>query len=279
VTFTATVSSSATAKATGTVTFLASGKSIGTGTLSSGVATLKTSALAVGTNSITATYAGDADYKTSTSAALSQAIDETATTTKLVSSLNPSSFDQGVTFTATVASAYGTPTGTVSFLANGKALGSGTLSGGVATLNVTTLAVGTNSITATYAGDADYKTSTSAAVSEITDAAATTTTVASSLNPSTVGQSVTLTATVKPATAGTATGTVTFMDGTTSLGTKTLSSGTATLATTTLASGANSITAVYAASADYKTSTSSALTQTVNPATSVIPAARVPDKR
>jgi len=279
VTFTATVSSSATAKATGTVTFLANGKSIGTGTLSSGVATLKTSALAVGTNSITATYAGDADYKTSTSAALSQAIDETATTTKLVSSLNPSSFDQGVTFTATVASAYGTPTGTVNFLANGKALGSGTLSGGVATLNVTTLAVGTNSITATYAGDADYKTSTSAAVSEITDAAATTTTVASSLNPSTVGQSVTLTATVKPATAGTATGTVTFMDGTTSLGTKTLSSGTATLATTTLASGANSITAVYAASADYKTSTSSALTQTVNPATSVVPAARVPDKR
>jgi hypothetical protein len=279
VTFTATVSSASAVKATGTVTFLANGKSIGAGTLSNGVATLKTSALAAGPNSITATYAGDADYKTSTSVALSQGVDETVTTTELVSSLNPSSFEQGVTFTATVASAYGSPTGTVNFLANGKALGSATLSSGVATLNVTTLPVGTNSITATYAGDADYKTSTSAAVSEVTNAAATTSEVASSLNPSTVGQSVTLTATVTPATAGTVTGTVTFMDGTTSLGTKPLSSGTATLVTTTLASGANSITAVYNGNTDYTKSTSAALTQTVNAAAAVIHAVRILDKR
>lgn len=121
-----------------------------------------------------------------------------------VARLNPSAYDESVTFMATVSSASaGKATGTVTFLANGKSIGTGTLSNCVATRKTSALAVGTNSITAVYAGDADYKTSKSAAVSEVTDAAATTSKVASSLNPSTVGQSVTLTATVTPAAAGT----------------------------------------------------------------------------
>jgi len=280
ITFKATVTPSTAGSPTGTVTFRSGGTTIGTGTLSDGVATFATYQLPLGTSSITAVYGGSIDYKTSTSAAVSEVIDAEPTITVVTSSLNPSAYDESVTFTATVSSASAVKaTGTVTFLANGKSIGTGTLSSGVATLKTSALAVGTNSITATYAGDADYKTSTSAAVSEVTDAAATTSKVASSLNPSTVGQSVTLTATITPATAGTATGTVTFLDGTTSLGTKTLSSGTATLATTTLASGANSITVVYAGSTDYKTSKSAILTQTVNPAAAVSPVLRVPDKR
>jgi hypothetical protein len=99
----------------------------------------------------------------------------------------------------------------------------------------------------------------------------TTTTLTSSLNPATSGQSITFTAVV----AGTTTnspppsGSVTIMDGTTALGTGTLNgSAQATYTTSSLSAGSHSITAVYGSDANYAASTSSVLTQVVNgPAT------------
>jgi hypothetical protein len=275
VTFTATVSSAVAVKPTGTVTFLANGTSIGSATLTGGVAAFTTHSLAVGSNAITANYSGSTDFKAS-SAALSEVTDPTATTTTLTTSVNPSAFDQAITITASVKSADGVPTGSVTFYANGTSIGSASLASGVAALTTRVLAVGTNALTATYTGNADYKTSTSAAVSEVTKAASTTSKVVSSANPSTAGASVTFTAIVSPSTAGAVTGTVTFMDGTTSLGTKTLSSGVAALATTTLPQGSDSITVVYSGSADYLASTSPALTQTVNPAAAAKPVTHAP---
>ncbi|WP_343787919.1 Ig-like domain-containing protein [Dokdonella soli] len=76
----------------------------------------------------------------------------------------------------------------------------------------------------------------------------TTTSVTSSANPSVVGQLVMLTATVTAASpsAGTPTGTVTFLDGAASIGTATLSgSGTASLATAALTVGSHTISASY----------------------------------
>jgi pectate lyase len=105
--------------------------------------------------------------------------------------------------------------------------------------------------------------SASSASNSITPQGTTTTTVASSLTPSTYGASVTFTATVTPSTA---TGTVTFKDGSTTLGTGTLSGGTATLSTSSLSVSSHAITAVYGGDAAYISSTSSALTQTVNTA-------------
>ena len=75
--------------------------------------------------------------------------------------------------------------------------------------------------------------------------AATTTTLASSLNPSNVGQSVTFTASVTPEFSGTVTGTVAFYDGTTLLKTVALSGGVAKFTTSTLTSGTHTITATY----------------------------------
>jgi protocatechuate 3,4-dioxygenase beta subunit len=97
-----------------------------------------------------------------------------------------------------------------------------------------------------------------------TGTTATTTTLTSSA--STVAQSatVTLTAAVSPMTA---TGTVTFYNGTTSLGTATLSSGTATLTTAFITSGTESLTAAYGGSATYAASTSAAVTVTVTAST------------
>ena len=84
-----------------------------------------------------------------------------ATTTALSSSQNPSVFGQSVTFTATVSSASGTPSGTVTFKDGATTLGTGTLAGGVATLPTSSLAIGGHTITAVYGGDTNFTGSTS----------------------------------------------------------------------------------------------------------------------
>jgi len=99
----------------------------------------------------------------------------------------------------------------------------------------------------------------------------TTTKLSSSLNPSIVGQSVTIKATASAA-SGTATptGTVQFsVDGTAAGSPVTLSSGTATYATSALTAGTHSITAVYTPTtgSSFATSSAAALSQVVNKAT------------
>ena len=94
-------------------------------------------------------------------------------------------------------------------------------------------------------------------------AAVTTTTLASSPNPSPYGGRVSITATVHSTTTGTPTGTVTFQEGATTLGTATMSSGKATFTISTLSLGTHSITAVYSGDANFVTSGSPALVQTV----------------
>jgi hypothetical protein len=96
----------------------------------------------------------------------------------------------------------------------------------------------------------------------------TVTVVATSLNPSTYGQSVTLTATVTSSNGTTATGKVTFDNGTKSLGTATLSGGVAAITTSALPVGTLAITASYEGDTTHLKSKSSALTQVVDQATS-----------
>ncbi|MCA1626443.1 MAG: Ig-like domain repeat protein [Acidobacteria bacterium] len=110
-----------------------------------------------------------------------------------------------------------------------------------------------------------------ATISKVVNKANSTTALTSSLNPSISGDSVTFTATVAHATAGgvgAPTGTVTFKDGATTLGTGNLSlvSGQyqATFSTSSLSIGGHSITAVYGGDSNFNTSTSAAVTQTVN---------------
>ena len=89
-------------------------------------------------------------------------------------------------------------------------------------------------------------------------------TVASSLNPSTYGTSVTFTATVPVG----ATGTATFEDnGTAISGAVPISGTTAAFATSMLVAGSHAITAVYSGDSNYNGANSLVLTQTVNMAT------------
>ncbi|MGB6736004.1 MAG: Ig-like domain repeat protein, partial [Candidatus Sulfotelmatobacter sp.] len=260
VTFTATLSIST---ATGTVTFKNGSTTLGTGTVSSGIATYSTSTLAVGSNSITAAYGGDTNDNSSTSSALTQTVSKASPTVTLASSSNPSAYGSSVTFTATLSIT--TATGTVTFKNGSTTLGTGTVSGGQATYSTSSLAVGSDSITASYGGDSNDNSSTSSTLTQVVEQASSVA-LASSVNPSLYGAAVTFTATVTPSAA---TGTVTFYDGSTALGAVTISSGVATYGTSTLASGSNSITAVYGGSGTYSGSTSAVLTQSVLTVTSI----------
>jgi MYXO-CTERM domain-containing protein len=278
VTFTATITSTgAGGIPSGTVTFSEGATVLGTGALdAAGVATYSTSALAGGSHMITATYGGDGNHAvTGGSATLAQTVDGATTATALASSVNPSVFGQSTTLTATVTSLIaGTITGSVTFSDGLTTLGTVVLNAaGVATFSTSTFTVGTHALSAVYAGDTNYATSTSASLPQVVNLGATTTAVASSSNPSLIDSSVTFTATVTATlpSSGTPSGTVTFKDGATTLGTGTLSgAGVATFATTTLAVGAHSITAVYGGSASFDVSTSAPLTQNVNAAAATI---------
>ncbi|UCH51919.1 MAG: Ig-like domain repeat protein, partial [Chloroflexota bacterium] len=194
------------------------------------------------------------------------------TTTTITSDTpDPSAFGQSVAFTASVTAASGTPTGSVEFFNGATSLGTAALSSGSATLNYSSLAVGTHTnITATYSGDTSYNTSTSAAISHTVNKANTTTTITSDTpDPSVFGQSVAFTASVAASApgSGTPTGNVEFFNGATSLGTAAISGGSATLNYSSLAVGTHTnITAQYLGDTNFNTSTSSAISHTVNKA-------------
>ena len=197
----------------------------------------------------------------------------TSTTTTVTSSPNPSGFGQSVTFTVTVTTGpnTGSLTGTVSISDGTTTLASGLSlnASGVATFAISTLAVGKHSITATYnnANDPTHSPSTSAPALIQTVIEGTAVSLTSNVNPSTVGQSVTFTATVTTPGGGVnPTGTVTFFDGSTPLSTQTLNgSGVATYTTATLANGVHQMTAVYNGSSGTQVqgSTSAVLNQDV----------------
>ncbi len=276
VTFTATVTGSS---PTGTIHFTTGGNSIagcGTRTLVSGTITCTTSILLAGTQTIAAAYSGDANNAVSTGT-LSQTVNTVTTATALGSSANPSTAGDPVTYTATV-----TPPpdgGTVSFSDNGTTIsgcGAQPVNGsGAATCSLTYGSADSHNVVAVYSGDATFAPSTSPPLTQVVDKLTTTTTVTSSTNPSTVGQSVSLLATVSPSDGSTPTGSVQFFDGNTSLGTVALGGGglsssalapnQAEFSTSSLGQGAHSITVVYGGDANDLPSTSSPLNQTVNP--------------
>jgi hypothetical protein len=118
---------------------------------------LSTAKLGLGSNSITAAYGGDSLNGKSTSSVLKEIVNAATITLALSSSPNPSNSGQSVKFTATLMSNGSLPNGqTVTFTFNTTTLGTGTIVGGKATFSTTTLPSGSDKITASYAGDADY---------------------------------------------------------------------------------------------------------------------------
>jgi hypothetical protein len=149
------------------VVFEDDGKVLATVPLAGGTASYTTLALTVSTHHIKASYAANATFKTSAET-ISQIVERHATTTVLSASPNPSIHSQAITFTAIVSTAGRIlPTGKVLFKDGTQSLNTKTLSGGVATLTKSNLALGTHSITATYEGDVEAGASASPAVIEV----------------------------------------------------------------------------------------------------------------
>jgi hypothetical protein len=189
-----------------------------------------------------------------------------ATTTSVVSSLNPSAAGGAVTFTVTVAPA--PDGGTVSVSSDGSPICTVAVIAGVATCPTSFSTANSYSIVATYNGDPDFDPSTSSPpLSQVVQSApptATTTSVRSSLNPSVAGGAVTFTVTVAPEPNG---GTVSVTrDGLSIPGCsgRVLAGGKGTC-TASFAAGSYSIAAAYTGDGDFRASTARPVVQSVLP--------------
>jgi hypothetical protein len=173
-----------------------------------------------------------------------------------------------VVLTATVTGNGGVPTGNVTFMDGTTNIGGGALNTttGVATLSISTLAVGQHNITAVYAGDTDDAGGTSAAVTITVSAYSTSTVLGASATQVASNQPLSLLTTTTSASGVGVTGTVTFMNGGTSIGTATIGSNSSASLNVTLPAGSYTITAQYGGDANDAPSTSNAVSVTVGQA-------------
>jgi uncharacterized protein (TIGR03437 family) len=282
VTFTATVSTSGgppnAGAAAGAVQFLDGTKPLGSGSVSGGQATFTTSALAGGSHNIVAQYSGDGTWPAAT-ASYGQTVNAAVTMSLTASPASPA-FGQAVTLTANVGAAnvptgFAAPTGQVVFstpgsnpLAPPTPIGTATLASGAASINVSTLAVGTQTITAQYSGDSTW----SSASRQITVTVLPTPT-ATAISLTLASGQLTLTgvvAAVAPG-SGAPTGSVQFVDTSSKavVGSASLSSGKGSA--TVAASAASTvigrpIEAVYSGDGNFASSTSAPLPSMINAA-------------
>ncbi|WP_353063267.1 FG-GAP-like repeat-containing protein [Tunturibacter psychrotolerans] len=195
---------------TGSVTFVTGTTNLGTASITNGTAAITTSFAAIGTYPVVVNYAGDANNAASSSNAISIPVALVTSTTTLSVSTNSAGTNQHLTFTATVSGL--NPTGTVTFASATATLGTASITNGVATLPFTFTTAGSYAVTASYAGDVDNSSSTSATVTvaiATPDYSITASPSSATISP---GQSATTTLTVTPV--GGYGGTVKFSCGT-----------------------------------------------------------------
>jgi parallel beta-helix repeat protein len=252
---------------TGPVTFYSGNQALTTVQLNgSGIAIATLNTLGAGTYQITGVYNASVDYQGSSSVAVSLIVNGATTTTTFSSAPNASTFGQLVTFTAVVTASQSTaiPTGTVMFQEGGTPLGSGVLSTtGIATLSISTLAVGSHTVTAYYGASSSDNASTSNPVVQVVNPAQTSVSLTGRPNPAAVGQTVTLVATISAANGMPASGTVAFSDQFGAIGNAPIVAGQASFATSTLTGGTHNIVAAYAASGGYGAAASIVLVEVI----------------
>src|SRR5438067_560530 len=227
----------------------------------------------------------------------------TQSSTSLAAAPNPSTFGQSVMLTATVTDATNAlgsaPTGNVTFKADGNSIGTVALVGAgdsvhaAISVSISTLTLGSHTLTAEYAGDGKFDPSSTdgvppngAAITQIINQGASTIALVSSTPSQTLGVAVTFTATVTNASgnSGTApTGTVVFKDGNVSIGNGAISDigdhihSSLMFAMSVLTVGSHTINAEYSGDANFSASSTdgtngngSPIAQTIGPRTSTI---------
>ena len=220
-----------------------------------------------GDHALVATYAGDSSFAGSTSPSFPVQVGRSPTATAITGTAPaPSVAGETVTASFVVAPAppgSGAPAGTVVVSDGSGASCSATVADGSCTLTFAT--AGPRTLTASYAGNADFAGSTSAPAAHLVNRAPTAATVtAASPEPSIEGDPVAISFTVIAAApgAGTPTGTVTIGDGTRSC-TASVAAGSCTI--TFPAPATYHLTATYAGDADFDGSTSSPFPHVVVP--------------
>jgi hypothetical protein len=252
----------------GTVTFAANGTAIGTATLNAGGnATLTYAFPSAGAVSVTATYSGDATFSASTSTSQVNVLISPTTTTVLAVP-NPAFAFQSTMLIVRVnpakgASSNAVPSGAVTFYDGANNIGTGTLNAdGSAAISSVAFQAGTHSITAAYAGNADFAASTSLAYSLVVNPDTTVTILSAAPNPAAFGAPVLFNAAVSAL--AIPSGTVTFYDGATAIGTASVdANGNASFTTSSLSVGTHPITASFGGSANFGASVSAVVDEVI----------------
>ncbi|RNL65218.1 Ig-like domain repeat protein [Nocardioides marmoriginsengisoli] len=165
VTFSSTVTPSVGSNPGGAVQFLVDGAAFGAprpvtgGTATS--AALNTGPLSLGDHTVQAVYNGDANFGTSSSATATFRVRVPLLPSSTSLSIAPNStvYGEQVTLSShvTTTSGSGNPTGSVTFSEGGTVFGSAPVDGsGNASIDTSTIPVGTHAIVATYSGDDEY---------------------------------------------------------------------------------------------------------------------------
>jgi large repetitive protein len=235
-----------------------------TGTVAGGNCTITSGFASIGTKVLTAVYAGDANFNGSSSSTIDHVVNKADTTTTLTPP-GTSVTGQAVTvlFSVSVtAPGGGTPTGNVTVSNGSGASCTGTVAAGSCSLTFFT--AGSQTLTAVYAGDANYNGSTSSGVSHLVNKADTTTTVNSS-SPTVVGQPILVaySVTAQAPGSGIPAGNVTVSDGAGASCIGTVAAGGCTLTPTYMVIGGHTITATYGGDANYNGSVSSSVAHSV----------------
>jgi Bacterial Ig-like domain (group 3) len=170
---------------------------------------------------------------------------------------DPSTYGSASSVSVTVAGAGGTPTGSVTVKEGAITLGTGTLSGGTASVALpATLSAGTHSLTVQYSGDPSHDAATGNVTAHVNQATSTVT--ASAPKKVKAKKPFDVSATVSSP-GGTPTGTVQLYDGTKLIGTGTLAGGKVTihLAKGLKKKGTHTLTVKYLGSTNFSASQTS----------------------
>ena len=238
-----------------------------------GTAILTSTSIPAGAQQLTVAYAGNTSLAPAC-ATVQTSLTPAISTTVLHAQPLAGYTGNSVAFTASVKVPGAlAPTGSITFLDNGRPAGTASLTGATASLTTSNLIPGPHAFTATYTGDTNFNPSASVPADLISPFSNTSLALSTTAPNAFAGTPVTLTATVTPASA---TGAVTFLDGNAILARQPLAPGLATFTTSTLALGPHALTALYSGDPSDSIATSPILVLTVNPNTTTLTLAPVP---
>jgi hypothetical protein len=191
------------------------------------------------------------------------ATNDCGVTETLISSLNPATAGQNVTFTAQLSDTSGIPTGNIQFSDGTTLLSTQAVSNtGSASFSTSSLTVGSHTITATYQPTGTFSPAT-ATLTEVVNGITTGTTLSCAPNPINISNTAQLIAAVTSG-SGTPAGSIAFTDNGNALATQSLLNGTTTFVYTGSSAGTQVITATYVPTGSFAAS-SATCSEVVNP--------------